>query len=60
MYDFVMFLILKLIDVSLKEDSNMKIGGVVVVVIMVLLVLILIGVMVVYGIYIYKNLEGFG
>lgn len=60
MHDFAMFLILKLTDVSPKEDSNMKTGGVVAAAITVPLVLILIGAMVAYGIYIYKNPEGFG
>lgn len=47
-------------NVSPKEDSNMKTGGVVAAAITVPLVLILIGAMVAYGIYIYKNPEGFG
>lgn len=60
MLDFVMFLILKFTDVSPNEDGNMKTGGVVAAAITVPLVLILIGAMVAYGIYIYKNPEGFG
>lgn len=47
-------------NVSPNEDSNMKTGGVVAAAITVPLVLILIGAMVAYGIYIYKNPEGFG
>ncbi|XP_061172714.1 uncharacterized protein LOC133182027 [Saccostrea echinata] len=43
-----------------EQDSTMKTGGVVAVAVTVPLVLILLGAMIGYGVYIYKNPEGFG
>ena len=46
--------------ISPKEGSNMQTGGVVAAAVTIPLVLILLGAMIGYGVYIYKNPEGFG
>lgn len=46
--------------VSPEQDSDMKSGGVVAAAVTVPLVLIVLGAMIGYGVYLYKNPEGFG